>query len=219
MRYMLIAGLLLIGCTKENQKKVQVPVPFKINLLGQDLFFPVTVGQIVKTQHAVPTFDGQLKDSTTAMNTIWYYDWHKFPVATTPKGAAVPMSAPIYGVIFMIKDKASHLDSLKKVIEDKQRLVFKPFQTKALDLDKEFLYSTDLPVITSTPKSGVRISIREASCQKGDYPYPCGQWESSMPPSPDNPGNYLRVAISFGLTPIEEERFVLGDGRIWERKD
>jgi hypothetical protein len=209
---LLVASLPLVSCSEE--RPVGNTSPFKATLVGEDVSFPLTVGQLLETRHARLLHDGKYKDSTTTTPTIWYYDWQRHPIKDT-----FPKQAPLYGVSFMFKNKAHCIDSVRQVLEDQFSIRMLPLQVEHLDLDKESLYYSEYPAFVATPRPGVLISLRQASCRQGDYPYPCGRWESSLPPASDNPENKLRLAVSYGLTPIEEERFALGSGRIWERTD
>ncbi|GAB3999009.1 hypothetical protein GCM10028807_48030 [Spirosoma daeguense] len=216
MKKIVFITLILVSCSQEKQSAKTIP--FRATLIGQQVSFPLNLGELLRTKNVRYVTDGQYKDSTATTRTIWYFDWHK--VNWDSLGARnIPPQAPIYGVSFYLKNKSHSIDSVRQVIEDQFKVDMASLQVKHLNLHKEFLYSSDYPVFIATPSPGIYISLRQASCRKGDYPYPCGQWRSGLPPASDNPENRLRLAISFGLTPIEEERFALGDGRIWERKD
>ncbi|MBD2701210.1 hypothetical protein IC229_11225 [Spirosoma sp. BT702] len=213
--------MLLASCTQEKQ--LFKTSPFKATLIGQEVSFPLSLGELLSTKHAQYVTDGQYIDSAATARTIWYFDWHMVNWDSlgweSPSVRNIPKQAPIYGVSFYFNNKAHSIDSVRQVIEDQYKIEMNPLQVQHLNLNKEFLYYSAYPVFAASPSPGVFISLRQASCRKGDYPYACGRWESSMPPASDNPENRLRLAISFGLISIEEERFALGDGRIWERKD
>jgi len=217
MRKLFFAFLLLASCAEKKQ--VVHALPFHVSLAGQDVSFPITVGQVLKTKHAQYLDTGQCTDSTLAIRTIWNYDWHTIDWDSVGI-RNIPIQAPIYGVSFYLKSKAQAIDSVRQAIEKQFGIRMKPLQIEHLDPDKEFVFPFASPVYIGIPSRGVQISLRQASCSHGDYPYECGPNTLFRPPTPDdNPEKNLRLAVSFGLTPIEEERFALGPGPIWERKD
>lgn len=216
MRVYLVLLSLFSCCTSHQGQPVVMP--FRAIVAGHEVIFPLLLGQILERKSTYYVTDGQYRDTTQVDQLGWYYDWHNVINDTTNHWKA-PNSTPLYGMSITMKGKAGQIDSVRKVIEQEFGMPMKALKLSYVDTEQEGLFFNPMPVYVCYPGGGVQISIRLASCWKGDYPYRCGRLQSTDPPMSDNPENSLRITVSFGLKPDEAERFASGSGQIWKDVD
>lgn len=218
MRGLIICIIILLGCG--NREKSSKLKPFTTILVGELVKFPLNVEDLSVDSSAKVAWSGHYRKIKAFRRLDFYYDWQKYETKIDSLGRyRVAPNVSFYGISISIANKAHAMDSVKKVLEKELHTPLNPMQVKHMNLNVEHIYHFDSPVYTCSPQSGVYVSLRRSSCWKGDYPYQCGRLQSSDPPASDNPENSLRISISYGLQPDEEERFALGSGLIWKRID
>ena len=217
MRSLILFAVLLLSlaCQREPVKVT----PFSGEIAGIPMYFPLTVGQLRQRINVKQKHEGQLFLEDSLKRIEWYYDWRK---KRADNKVDTEDSLPIYGVVVLLRRKAADIIQYRKLFEKQFHASIHTLAIENINLDEEREYISIRPTFTFLPARGIRFSMREAACLV-DYPYQCTGIDSEtgmIPFALDNPEKMLRIAISYGLQPDEEERFAAGDGsRIWQDTD
>ncbi|WP_247232214.1 hypothetical protein [Telluribacter sp. SYSU D00476] len=167
---------------------VHQPQPFQIALAGYDIQFPITVSDL-RASHT------DLKESLSAFLTktspesevTWRF---KFSVND-------PRSQP-YGVLITLKNKADKIDSIRTFIENKYHLSFEPLK-EPKHLGKYEYYEPDSTLRIMQVNKDVQLAISRKKV------WPDGKYQFT---------DDVVIYISYNLSEIEKERFVLKQGEI-----
>lgn len=182
--------------------------PFSAELLGVAIKFPMTVGKLRKTRRLDTSIPRALWEGKDSLRIEWYYD--RFATEVTPSEILINDSAPIYGVAIYANNQS--VEGLTKHVSDQLGVDIKPLKNTYTDSERNWIYTNDPPSWSGKPQGNVVIALRNASAAKGDFLSPSGDKAVSR-------NKVVRLAIGYGLTPEQEERFALDRGDIDEPVD
>jgi hypothetical protein len=164
------------------------PQPFQLALAGYDIQFPITVSEL-RNSHT------DLKESLsillTKTNPESEITW-RFKHSVNDPG-----SQP-YGVLITLKNKADKIDSIRTFIENKYHLSFEPFK-EVKHLGKYEYYEPDSTLRIMQVNKDVQLAISRRKV------WPNGKYQFT---------DDVVIYISYNLSEVEKERFVLKQGTI-----
>ncbi len=179
-----------IGCRSDK-----APVPFKANIAGIQVAFPVKVSKLIKDGYTLNRELGsQYIDSTGSTFVAWLTDVYGAGDDVL-KGLPDPRSA--YGVNIYLKHKGYRLDSVRTALEQQFGKQFEPVQTTHL----RAVWPIDQAGYKLVLNPSTTLFLRRATDCQGDH---WGQYDT------------LRIAIGHNLSEEQQDHFAINAVRIEE---
>ena len=186
-------GLLFVCIVVSCQQKL---TPFKTIIAGHTIQFPKVAKQL--TNSGYTTNDKIIYvDSTDNLKIEWLFNLYESGEDTIYK---LPDRRQAYGVNIYLKNKADRLDSVKAALERKYKQQLLPMTITETSDERHYIpagYSCQIG-------PDAVLFLRKTSSPQGD------SWHQF---------NSLRIAIGYGLSKAEQERFATSRGQIWKEVD
>ncbi|MVM31855.1 hypothetical protein GO755_17535 [Spirosoma sp. HMF4905] len=176
----------------------QEPAPFETILAGYTIQFPKVAKQLIHSGYT--TKDKIIYvDSTRKLKIEWLFNPYEFGEDTIYK---LPDRRQAYGINIYLKNKGDRLDSVKAALERQYKQPMLP-----------------MTITKTKDESHWRYGSAGYYCQIGSDAVLFLRTTSSPQGDPWHQFNSLRIAIGYGLSKAEQERFATTSGRVWKTVD
>jgi len=164
------------------------PVSYAVGIGEYQIQFPITSGELqTRYPNAKQTLSAYLTDTSENIQVVWHFE-----------GFVQDKKSQPYGVIIRLKNKADKLDSIRGAFEKLYQMPFQPI-LQPKHLGKYEYYEKDSTLAVMQINEDVQLSMSRRKI------WPAGGYQFT---------NDVLIAICYGRTDTEKERFAMKQGDI-----